>query len=143
MSAGIAKAMAIAMDAHDGQVDKAGKAYILHPLRVASRQATDDGIIVGLLHDVVEDSDYTLDDLRDAGFSDAVIEAVQLLTHERGVDYFDYVRALKGNDLARSVKIQDLLHNADLSRLRIVTNEDKKRAQRYINSLAILMEGQA
>ena len=83
MSNGITKALAIAMDAHKDQKDKAGAPYIWHPVTVALHQTTEAGTIVALLHDVVEDSHYTEDDLRKAGFSDDVLNAVHLLTHKK------------------------------------------------------------
>lgn len=138
MSDGITKALAIAMDAHKDQKDKAGAPYIWHPVTVALHQKTEAGVIAALLHDVVEDSHYTEDDLRKAGFSDDVLNAVHLLTHKKGVPYFDYVRAIKENEIARSVKIQDLRHNSDLSRLKSITDKDIERAEKYKQALDIL-----
>ena len=134
----IERALAIALSAHRGQVDKAGRPYVLHPMTVAARMTTDDGIITALLHDVVEDSDYTIDDL-DSLFSPNIIEALTLLTHEKGTDYFTYIHNLKDNPLARAVKIEDLLHNSDLTRLgRDITDKDIQRRNKYQKALAIL-----
>ena len=138
MSDGITKALAIAVDAHKDQKDKAGAPYIWHPVTVALHQTTEAGVIVALLHDVVEDSHYTEDDLRKAGYSDDVLNAVHLLTHKKGVSYFDYVQAIKENETARSVKIQDLRHNSDLSRLKSITDKDIERAEKYKQALDIL-----
>ena len=119
-------------------MDKAGKPYILHPLQVAYNQRTEEGFIVGMLHDVVEDSHYTLYDLVKSGFSERVIEAVALLTHKKDVDYFDYVRQIKGNELARNVKLADLAHNSDLSRLPEITEKDRARVEKYKKAMEIL-----
>ena len=135
----IAKAMEIALDAHKGQKDKGGSPYILHPLTVASKQETESCIIVALLHDVVEDSNYTLEDLRAAGFTDEVCDAIDLLTHKQGEDYFSYIHKIKTNKIAKSVKVQDLLHNSDTSRMATVTEKDTKRVEKYRKALDILM----
>lgn len=138
MNAGIEKALEIAISAHKGQKDKAGKPYIFHPVIVASRMETEEGIMAALLHDVVEDSDITIEDIRAAGFPDSVVEAVRALTHADGEDYFDYIRTVQGNDLAVRVKIQDLNHNSDLSRLEVITEKDRKRAEKYKVALCML-----
>ena len=127
MSNGITKALAIAMDAHKDQKDKAGAPYIWHPVTVALHQKTEAGVIAALLHDVVEDSHYTEDDLRKAGFSDDVLKAVHLLTHKKGVSYFDYVQAIKENEIARRVKIQDLHQKSDRSLLERITVKATER----------------
>lgn len=139
MSALIAKAITIAIDAHKGQKDKGGNPYILHPLTVASKQETENGIVVALLHDVVEDSQYTLDDLRQAGFPPDVCNAVDMLTHKQGEDYFSYIQKIKTNDIARSVKVQDILHNSDTSRLSSVTEKDAARLEKYQKALSVLL----
>lgn len=139
MSRLIAKAMEIALDAHKGQKDKGGFPYILHPLTVASKQETENCIIVALLHDVVEDSGYTLEDLRAAGFADEVCDAIDLLTHKQGEDYFSYIHKIKTNEIAKSVKVQDLRHNSDTSRLATVTEKDERRVEKYRKALDILM----
>lgn len=140
MTAPIAAALGIAIEAHKGQTDKGGSPYILHPLAVASRQETEASIIVALLHDVVEDSEYTLEDLRGAGFSNEVCEAIDLLTHKDGEDYNTYIQKISRNELARVVKIQDLLHNLDTSRLKKVTEKDLARAEKYRTALSFLTD---
>lgn len=125
----VERAVQLAIFAHKGQVDKAGKPYIMHPIAVASMQDTEEGFIVGMLHDVVEDSDLTLDDLLKQGFSNEVVEAVELLTHSKDEDYMTYVKRLKGNELAIKVKIADLTHNSDLSRLPVITEKDIQRVE--------------
>ena len=134
------KAMGIAAMAHRGQKDKAGEAYILHPLRVAAMMTTEEEIAVALLHDVVEDSVYTLNDLKLAGFPAPVIHAVDLLTRRKGQSYKDYVLKLKTDPLARKVKIADLKHNSDLSRLPKLKAQDLKRVQKYQDALAVLLD---
>lgn len=112
------KAIRIALEAHAGETDKAGRPYILHPLRLMLQMETDEEMMTAVLHDVVEDSNVTFDDLRREGFPEPVLAALQLLTHDRSrVGYEDYVAAIKPNPLARKVKLADLAHNMDLRRL--------------------------
>ena len=134
------KAMRIAYDAHMGQFDKCGVPYVFHPLHVAEAMTTENACCAALLHDVVEDADVTLDDLRAQGMPPAVVFAVQLLTRAPETDYFEYVRALKPNAVAREVKLADLAHNMDLSRLERVAGEDLERNRRYAMASAILEE---
>ena len=109
------RAMRIAYDAHHGQTDKAGAPYVFHPFHLAEQMPDEASCCAALLHDVVEDTDVTLDAIA-AEFPPEVVEAVRLLTHEKGTDYLEYVRALKGNPIARTVKLADLAHNSDESR---------------------------
>ena len=134
------KATRIAYDAHMGQFDKCGVPYVFHPLHVAEAMTTENACCAALLHDVVEDADVTLDDLRAQGMPPAVVFAVQLLTRAPETDYFEYVRALKPNAVAREVKLADLAHNMDLSRLERVAGEDLERNRRYAMASAILEE---
>lgn len=136
----LGKALGIAKNAHKGQVDRAGEPYIMHPITVACSMDTFDGVIVALLHDVVEDSDYTFEDLERDGFSDEIISALKLLTHEKDVPYMDYIKQIKGNDLARKVKMADLSHNMDITRLPKITEKDEKRLEKYKEALRILEE---
>lgn len=133
-------ALKIAMDAHKGQVDRAGAPYILHPLTVASHMDTEAGFVTALLHDVMEDSDYTEADLNAAGIPYEILEALRLLTHDKNEPYLDYIRRIKGNDLARMVKLADLQHNMDLSRLPEVTEKDLERVEKYKKAVSILMQ---
>lgn len=134
------KAMLLAYDAHHGQLDKGGIPYIFHPIHLAEQMPDELTTIVALLHDVVEDTDLSLDDLaRD--FPPAVIDALSLLTHTPGTNYLDYVRALRDNPIAATVKRADLLHNSDQSRLALSPTDDVTRArlrQKYQKALAIL-----
>lgn len=133
MSDKIALAYNIAKKAHKGQVDKAGKDYIYHPMTVASNVGNDeDAIIVALLHDVIEDTDITINDLKDQ-FSDAVIKALVCVTHKENEPYMTYVKRCATNKIAKKVKIADLETNMDLSRLSNVTQKDIDRVNnKYI-----------
>ncbi|MGN0204568.1 MAG: HD domain-containing protein [Coprococcus sp.] len=111
------KALKLCFEAHKDQVDKTGMPYVFHPFHLAEQMKDEESTIVALLHDVVEDTDYTLEDLKEMGFSKAVMEALALLTHEEGIPYMDYIEALKDNRLARTVKLADLAHNSDIARL--------------------------
>ena len=121
-------AYAIALVAHKGQVDKAGVDYINHPLAVSSKVKGDNAKIVALLHDVVEDTKVTLDDLR-LFFDDEIVEAINLLTHKEEDDYMTYLAKIKENELARMVKLADLENNMDLSRLPNPTEFDYQRLE--------------
>ncbi len=131
-------AQSIAVAAHKGQVDKAGKPYIEHPAHVASGVQGDIAKAVAWLHDVVEDTLLTLADLRGKGVAPEVVEALKLLTHDESVPYLEYVRSLKSNPLACAVKLADLRHNSDLSRLPRITEKDQRRAEKYAKAIAIL-----
>ena len=134
------QALAIAKDAHKGQVDKAGVEYIQHPLFVASLVEGELAKTVALLHDVVEDSDWTLEDLRKEGLPEEVVQAVGILTKKRNENYEEYILRVKQNPLARQVKLADLKHNSDLSRLDNVTDRDRKRVAKYQKAIAYLSE---
>ena len=131
-------ALAIARKAHAGQVDKAGVDYIQHPLYVASQIKTEQEKAVALLHDVLEDSDITAADLLAYGLSNEVVTAVQTLTKKKGQSYQDYLEKVKSNNLARVVKLADLKHNSDLSRLKTVSNTDYERVKKYKNAIRYL-----
>ena len=109
------KAMDIAYHAHQGQLDYNGIPYIFHPIHLAEQMEDEISCCVALLHDVVEDTTVTLADL-ELEFPPAVTQAVDLLTHRKGVDYFDYVRSLRTNPIAVKVKLADIAHNADQTR---------------------------
>lgn len=134
------EAMDIAYKAHHGQVGKAGVPYIFHPIHLAEQMETEEECIVALLHDVVEDTDITFEQL-EKKFSNNVIEALKLLTHDDSVEYFDYVRMIKKNPIARTVKFADLCHNSDQTRLPTkVSKKDKKRQEKYQKAIRILSE---
>lgn len=131
-------ALEIAEDAHSGQEDKGGNAYIKHPITVASMLDSEEEKVVALLHDVIEDSAYTLEDLREAGIPKHLLEAIDLLTKKESVSYDDYLKGVKGNKLARVVKIADLLHNSELKRLKRVTQKDIDRQAKYRKAIIYL-----
>ena len=132
------KAYKIAKKAHLGQVDKAGEDYIKHPEKVASFVKTDEEKAVAYLHDVIEDTELTLENLYEYDFSKEVIEAVDIITKKRGEDYQSYLNSVKKNKLARAVKLADLRHNSDLTRLTKVTEKDIKRKEKYQKAIDFL-----
>ncbi|EER69077.1 HD domain-containing protein [Gemella haemolysans] len=132
------KAYEIAKKAHLGQVDKAGEDYIKHPEKVASFVKTDEEKAVAYLHDVIEDTELTLEDLNKYDFSKEVLEAVDIITKKRGEDYQSYLSSVKKNKLARAVKLADLRHNSDLTRLIKVTEKDIKRKEKYQKAIDFL-----
>ena len=125
------KAIRLMYRAHKDQTDKSGLPYVFHPWHVAESMEDENSTVVALLHDVVEDTDITLDDLRGMGFHEEVLEALSLMTRTEGEDYFVYVRRLAQNPIARRVKLADLAHNSDLSRLDKVTDKDRARREKY------------
>ena len=132
-------AMRIAYDAHHGQVDRAGLPYVFHPYHLAEQMDDEDSICVALLHDVVEDTDTTLDDLRDMGFPAQVVDALALLTHDPAVPYMDYVATIKTNPLAAKVKLADLTHNSDLTRIPGEPGpKDLARREKYLAAMELL-----
>ena len=132
------KAMKLCYEAHKDQVDKSGMPYVFHPFHVAEQMTDEATTIVALLHDVVEDTDYTLEDLAAEGFGEDILEAVALMTHEDDVPYLEYVAKLKDNPIARAVKLADLAHNSDLSRIGEVDDETKQRLEKYKKAIALL-----
>lgn len=131
-------AMKLAFAAHAGQVDRSGIPYVNHPLHLAEQMDTEDEVVVALLHDVMEDTSYTLADLQAIGISAVAQEALLLLTHDSAVPYLDYVAALKDNPIAAKVKLADLRHNSQLSRLDEVREKDRERLRKYERARAIL-----
>lgn len=127
----IKKAMKIAYEAHHGQVDKAGIPYIFHPIHLAEQMEDEVSICVALLHDVIEDTEISAEKLRKEGISEAVIHNVMLLTKSRGEDYMDYLERIKSSEIAVKVKLADLKHNSDSSRLSDITKIDEKRMEKY------------
>lgn len=136
------KAMKLAYAAHHGQFDKSGVPYILHPVHLAEAMEDEISCCAALLHDTVEDTDVTLEQLA-AEFPAEVVEAVRLLTHEPDADYFDYVRAIKGNPVAMKVKLADLAHNSDATRfagVRVPEGQIGYLRDKYTKAKAILLE---
>ena len=136
------RAMNIAYTAHYGQMDKAGVPYVFHPLHLAEQMKDEVSCCAALLHDTVEDTDVTLEELKQE-FPADVVEAVRLLTHEPGTDYFQYVRAIKTNPVAMTVKLADLAHNTDETRFAGVEVPKEKISflrDKYTKAKAILLE---
>ena len=131
-------ALSIATEAHRGQFDKAGIDYIEHPIYVASQVDTEEEKAVALLHDVIEDSPFTAEELLLAGLLETVVTAVQILSKKKGQDYPTYLKTVKSNPLARVVKLADLKHNSDLSRLSSVTDKDLERLEKYKKAIDYL-----
>ncbi len=137
------RAIEIAKEAHAGQTDKAGAPYIEHPLRVMSMGTTQKEKIVGVLHDVVEDSRWTFEDLAKEGFSEEVIDALRCVTKlNEDEDYGDFISRVLTNPLAVQVKINDLKDNMDISRLPQITSEDLKRLEKYKQAYKKLIQKQ-
>lgn len=134
------KALCLCFAAHKEQRDKSGLPYVFHPFHLAEQMDDELSTVVALLHDVVEDSDYTLSDLRDMGFPREVTDAVALMTHDKSVPYLDYVARIKDNPVARKVKLADLRHNSDLTRLDAVGEEALRRVEKYRTAIALLEE---
>nr|BFD41583.1 HD domain-containing protein [Pseudomonas sp. FFPRI_1] len=133
------RAIALAAEAHAGQVDKGGAPYILHPLRVMLRLTQPAARIVAVLHDVLEDCPVTQEQLRDEGFSAEVLAALQALTKVEGEDYPAFIRRAGANPLARQVKLADLAENSDLSRIPEPGAEDLQRLEKYRQARHYLM----
>ena len=137
------KAIGIAVEAHRGQTDRAGAPYILHPLRVMARVNTEAEKIVAVLHDVVEDTDWTLDRLSKEGFSSAVVRAIDCVTKREGETYEDFVKRSAENPLARRVKLADLEDNMDLRRNQTFTSKDLERLNKYRRAWEFLTQLEA
>ena len=137
-----AKAMGIAYAAHHGQVDKSGVPYIFHPMHLAEQMEDEISCCAALLHDVAEDTAVTLEDLAKE-FPEEVIHLLKLLTHEDGTDYFAYVRRIRSNPIAVKVKLADIAHNADQTRLAGSGMDEETMAyfrSKYAKATAILLE---
>lgn len=132
------KALTLCFAAHKEQVDKSGLPYVFHPFHLAEQMTDELTTVTALLHDVVEDSDCTLSDLRRMGFPEAVLEALALLTHDDGTPYQDYVAKIKPNPIARAVKLADLRHNSDLTRLDHVDRRALSRVEKYRKAMELL-----
>lgn len=132
------KAMEIMVRQHKNKTDKSGLPYILHPWLVAEHQIDEVRTIVALLHDVVEDTNMTLEDIKNEGFSDEVVEAIRLLTHNPDEEYLDYINNISNNEIALDVKLEDLKHNSQITRLNNITDIDIERAERYKKYLEYL-----
>jgi len=136
------KAVLLASQAHLGQRDKGGKAYILHPMRIAMRLRTDDEelMCIAILHDAVEDSDLTFEDLEREGFSSRVVNALRLLTHKEGQSYSEYISDMQHNKDALRVKREDLRDNSDITRLKGLRGKDFERMKKYSTAFVTINE---
>lgn len=132
------RAIAIAAEAHAGQVDKGGAPYILHPLRVMLRLEDPEARMAGVLHDVLEDTDVTLERLRSEGFSEAVLSAIQSVTKVPGETYEAFVARAAEDPIGRRVKLADLADNSDLSRIGSPTERDLQRIEKYRRAMDLL-----
>lgn len=134
------KAIRIAFDAHKDQTDKTGLPYIHHPFHLAEQMTDEYSTCVALLHDVVEDTDITFKQLEAEGSPPEVMDALRLMTHDDTVPYMDYVAALNPNPIARAVKLADLAHNSDMTRLDTVDEWSLRRAEKYKAATRLLLE---
>lgn len=132
------KALLISFNAHKDQVDKSGMPYVYHPFHLAEQMDDEYSTCVALLHDVVEDTAVTVEYLAKQGFPPEVTDAIKLMTHDETVPYLDYVAKLKINPIAKKVKIADLKHNSDLSRLVHINDKALKRAEKYKAAIQLL-----
>ena len=134
----IEKAISLAIEAHKGKVDKAGAPYILHPLRVMFQMETKEEMIAAVLHDVLEDTAITPDQLKEMGFSETVLEALDSVTKRAGETYEDFVRRAALHPIGKKIKLADLRDNMDLSRLEKITDKDIRRVKKYHSALKII-----
>ena len=132
------KALRLCFDSHKEQVDKTGLPYVFHPFHLAEQMDDEISTVCALLHDVVEDTELTLSDIKEMGFPDEVVEVLSLLTHESNLPYMDYVKKLSVNPIATKIKIADLTHNNDLTRLDVIDDYALKRAKKYQEALDLL-----
>jgi (p)ppGpp synthase/HD superfamily hydrolase len=132
------RAIAIAAKAHEGQKDKAGAPYILHPLRVMLRCKTPEERMAAVLHDTVEDTDVTFDFLRQEGFSEAVLKGIDAVTKREGESYDDFVQRSAADPVGRAVKLADLADNSDLARIANPTQKDHDRVEKYRKAIATI-----
>ena len=134
------KALKLCFEAHKGQLDKSGLPYVFHPFHLAEQMEDEITTVVALLHDIVEDTDYNFEDLIAMGFDEDVIDALKLLTHNDSVPYMEYVEKIKTNPIATAVKLADLRHNSDLSRLDVVDEKAIERKEKYKKAIELLTE---
>ncbi len=133
------EAILIAAEAHRGQTDKAGASYILHPLRMMMKMNTEVEMMTAILHDVVEDSEeWTIEKLRERGFSEEVLEAVESVTNREGENYDEFIERTGKNEIARRVKIADLEDNMNIHRIKEIKPKDLTRLEKYHKSWHLL-----
>ena len=137
-SAMVNKAIKVMFEAHKDQRDKSGLPYVFHPFHLAEQMKDEVTTAAALLHDIIEDTDMTADGLRELGFPEKVVRIVELLTHKDGESYEDYIERIKTDPGARAVKLADLRHNSDMTRLETVTQRDIDRAEKYRRAIKVL-----
>ena len=133
------RALRIAIRAHEGQQDKSGREYVMHPIRVAERCKDTRAKIVALLHDTIEDTDVTIEYLRKEGFPEEIIDAVLSVTKQEGENYEDFVRRAARNAIGKEVKIADLEDNMDIRRLKEIKEEYVDRLRKYLRAWQYLI----
>ena len=131
-------ALQIMFNTHKDQKDKGNTPYIFHPYHLAEQMTTEDEIILALLHDTVEDSSLTVDDIKAYGFNNNIIEALRIITKDKQMNYTDYIKRIGSNKLAKKIKLKDLEHNMDLSRISNPTKEDYERVEKYKKAIELL-----
>lgn len=132
------QAISIAALAHEGQTDKAGASYILHPLRMMLTLETESERIVAMLHDVIEDTPWTYEMLRKRGFTEEILVALETVTKREGEDYESFILRAATNPLGLKVKLADLIDNSDLTRISAPTKKDFARLEKYKRAIATL-----
>ena len=132
------KALKICFNAHKEQVDKTGLPYVFHPFHLAEQMDDEDSVCLALLHDVVEDTNVSFEDLINEGFNENIINALKLLTHKDDTPYLEYVIKIKENHLAKKVKLADLKHNSDLSRLDLLKDKIPPKYELYKEAIKLL-----
>lgn len=132
------KALLLSFNAHKDQLDKSGMPYVYHPFHLAEQMNTEETVTVALLHDVIEDTAYTLEDIAAMGLPQSVTDALALMAHDKAVEYMDYVAKIKTNPIAKAVKLADLRHNSDITRLDIVDEKAIRRVKKYYEAIALL-----
>lgn len=133
------RAYALAKKAHLGQKDKGGNDYIEHPKAVASMMDTDIEKVVAYLHDVVEDTNISFDDLKEYGFPNQIIEALKALTKQKNESYDVYIDRVIRNPIAKKVKLADMKHNSDITRIKNPSQKDYDRCQKYLDKIQYLI----
>ena len=135
-------ALKLCFEAHKEQVDKTGLPYVFHPFHLAEGMDDEISVVCALLHDVIEDTEYTFADLRNMGFGEDVIEVLTLLTHKDDTPYMEYVEKIKTHPVATKVKLADLAHNSDLTRMdpEEIDEYAIKRTEKYKNAIKLLSE---
>ena len=134
------KALKLCFEAHKEQTDKTGLPYVFHPFHLAEQMDDELSTVCALLHDVVEDTEYSLDDLAKMGFPQEALDVLALLTHDSATPYMDYVKNLSHNTTAKKVKLADLAHNSDVTRLDTVDEWAIKRNEKYKKAIELLSE---